>query len=217
MDSRIAKWNARYASRDPGSLEPPASPLPDAVARANPGRALDLACGAGRNAIWLAQRGWQVDAVDGAEAALTLLRANAERAGCHDRITGHTADLESDPPGFAIARAAYELIVDCYFLHRPLFAAIREGTRPGGLFVAALHLPAAAGGRGHGYVLQPGELHRTVKEWRWDILHSAERAASPSAGDDLGVAEIVARRPSAAAPTAETAPPHPPRGRPPGY
>ena len=217
MDSRIAKWNARYASRDPGLVEPPASLLPGAVAGASPGRALDLACGAGRNAIWLAQCGWRVDAVDGAEAALTLLRANAERAGCRDRITAHNADLESDPPGFTIARAAYDLIVDCYFLHRTLFAAIREGTRPGGLFVAALHLPAPAGGRGHGYVLQPGELHRMVKEWRWDVLHSAERGASPSAGDDLGVAEIVARRPAAATPTVETAPPRPPRGRPTGY
>lgn len=198
MNRQIAKWNARYADRDPGLSEPPASPLPEAVEALSPGRALDLACGAGRNAIWLAQRGWRVDAVDGAETALTLLATHAERAGCQDRIVAHAADLEADPPGFAIAREAYDLIVDCYFLHRPLFAAIREGTRPGGLFVAALHLPAPAGGKGHRYVLQPGELEQVVKGWRWDVVHSAERAALLTASDDLGVAEIIARRPSSA-------------------
>ncbi|MYD72641.1 MAG: class I SAM-dependent methyltransferase [Acidobacteria bacterium] len=196
VNRQIAKWNARYAGREPGFDESPASLLPPAVDGVNPGRALDLACGTGRNAIWLARRGWRVDAVDGAETALDLLLAGAERAGCEDRVTAHAADLESEPPGFVIAREAYDLIVDCYFIHRPLFAAVRAGTRPGGLFVAALHLPAPAGGKGHRYVLQPGELEREVKAWRWDILHSAERAARPSAGDDLGVAEIIARRPT---------------------
>ena len=195
MNKQVAKWNARYAGRDPRLDEAPATLLPQAVDGVSPGRALDLACGAGRNAIWLARREWRVDAVDGAEAALDLLLASAERAGCQDRITAHAADLESEPPGFGIAPDGYDLIVDCYFLHRPLFPAIRKGTRPGGRFVAALHLPAPSDGKGHRYVLQPGELEAVVREWRWDVLHSAERAARPSAGDDLGVAEIIARRP----------------------
>ena len=69
--------------------------------------------------------------------------------------------------------------------------------------MAALHLPAPAAGRGHGYVLRPGELQQTVGEWRWDVLHSVERASPPAAanapdmasGDTLGAAEIVAKRP----------------------
>ena len=129
------------------------------------------------------------------EAAVALLLANAERAGCRDRIEPHIADLEADPREFDIAPAAYDLIVDCRFLHRPLFAAIRDGVRPGGLFVAALHLPAAAGHRGHGYVLRPGELRRMVSGWRWDVRHSVERAAETTAGDGPGVAEIIASRP----------------------
>ena len=198
MNPQIVKWNARYANHNPGVIEPPSSLLADAVAGLGAGRALDLACGAGRNAIWLARRGWRVDAVDGSGAALALVLANAERAGCRKRIAAHAADLEADPPEFTIARAAYDLIVDCHFLHRPLFAAIREGTRPGGLFVAALNLPASAGGREHGYVLQPGELERMARGWRWAVLHSAERTAKPSASNDLGIAEIIARRPSLA-------------------
>ena len=213
MNKQVAKWNARYAGREPGFDEAPASLLPQPVDGVKPGRALDLACGAGRNSIWLARRGWRVDAVDGAEAALDLLLASAETADCQDRITTHAADLESEPPGFTIAREAYDLIVDCYFIHRPLFTAIRAGTRPGGLFVAALHLPAPAGGKGHRYVLRPGELEREVKAWQWDILHSAERAAKLSADDDLGFAEIIARRPTRQPRLRRLLPP---RGRPTG-
>ena len=171
--------------------------LPRAVSGVPAGRALGLACGAGRHAVWLARRGWQVDAVDGSEAAITLLRANAARAGCRERIAAHVADLEADPPAFAVPAAAYDLIVDCYFLHRPLFTAIREGVRPGGRFVAALHLPGP-GDRGHRFVLRPGELEATVRAWRWHVLHSEEHPADPASDHDLGVAEIIARRPRAA-------------------
>lgn len=194
MNPRIAKWNARYADRAPGALPPPSPPLPAAVAGEPAGRALDLACGAGRHAIWLAQRGWRVDAVDGSQGAIALLLANASQGGCRDRIEPHLADLEADPPAFTIARNAYDLIVDCFFLHRPLFAPMRDGVRPGGLFVAALHLLAPQEGRGHGYVLRPGELTRLVAGWGWSVLHAAERPADPKADDGLGVAEIIARR-----------------------
>ena len=192
------KWNARYAARQPGALEEPSAPLPQAVSGVRAGRALDLACGAGRHAVWLAARGWKVDAVDGSDAAIQLVLANAAHAGCGGRVAGHVADLEADPPAFAIAPAAYDLIVDCHFLHRPLFEAIRKGVRPGGLFVAALHLPAPDGGRGHRFVLREGELARTVRAWGWDVRHSAERPAEPGADSDLGVTEIVALRPGAA-------------------
>ena len=212
MNPQIAKWNARYAGCEPGRLSEPSPPLPDAVSGLPPGRALDLACGTGRHAVWLAARGWRVDAVDGSDAAIALLLANAERNGCRERIAPHVADLEADPPQFTIEPAAYDLIVDCFFLHRPLFAAIREGVRPGGRFVAALHLPAPAGHRAHRFVLRPGELQQTVSGWGWTVLHDLERAARPATGDDRvvgaaeinaddaapapGVAEIVAARPT---------------------
>ena len=203
VNPQIAKWNARYAGREPGRLSEPSPPVPSAVSGQVPGRALDLACGTGRHAVWLAARGWRVDAVDGSAAAISLLLANADRTGCRGRLETHVADLEADPPEFTIEPAAYDLIVDCYFLHRPLFAAIREGIRPGGLFVAALHLPAPGAGRRHGYVLRPGELERLARGWRWDVLHSVERrsratsedAPGATSSDALGVAEIVARRP----------------------
>ena len=191
---RIAKWDARYAG---GDLAPAAAASPllrIAVAGAPPGRALDLACGAGRHAVWLAERGWRVDAVDGSAAGIELLLARAERAGCRPRITPHVADLESDPPAFEIPEGAYDLIVDCFFLHRPLFARVRGGVRPGGRLAAALHLPAPGGGRGHGHVLEPGELQGLMTGWGWTLLHAAEHGTGDGESG-LGVAEVVARRP----------------------
>ena len=131
-NARITRWNARYAARE---RPPEAEPLPllvRGVGGVRPGRALDLACGTGRHAIWLAARGWRVAAVDGASAALDLLLARAENAGVRGRVEPHVADLEADPPEFAIEATAYDLIVDCHFLHRPLLHAIRNGVRPGG-------------------------------------------------------------------------------------
>ncbi len=195
MNPQIAKWNARYADREPRRLDEPSRPLPRAVSGLAAGRALDLGCGTGRHAVWLAARGWRVDAVDGSSPAVALLLANAAQAGCRPQVAAHVADLEADPPAFQIKPATYDLIVDCYFLHRPLFEPIREGVRPGGLFVAALHLPAADDSRGHAFMLRPGELEGVVTTWGWDIRHSVERPPPAGARDALGVAEIIARRP----------------------
>lgn len=194
-NARIAKWNARYAARE---QPPEAGPLPllsSAVAGVPGGRALDLACGAGRHALWLAARGWRVAAVDGSSAALDRLLARAGDAGCRECIEPHVADLEADPPEFTIAAGAYDLIVDCHFLHRPLFPLIRNGVCPGGLFVGALHIPASDGFRGHGYVLERGELARLATGWGWNVLHSGEQDSTATSDHGLGVAEIVTRRP----------------------
>src|ERR1035437_1483741 len=72
QDMEISGWNERYRSgkraiEDLGA--PPTRLLMETAKHLEPGRALDLACGTGRNALWLAEHGWSVTAVDGSPVA----------------------------------------------------------------------------------------------------------------------------------------------------
>ena len=189
-DPRRVRWDSRYARGEELHGLRPASPLPTAVAIQPPGHALDLACGAGRHALFLAERGWHVDAVDLSPVGLELLRREAERLGLAERIAGHVADLEAEPPGFTIGLGTYDMIVDICFLHRPLLAHVPAGLRAGGLFVAAIHCDEPGQPRAHQFTLAPGELRATVQAWGLEILEP--RDASVTEG--RRTAEIIARR-----------------------
>ncbi|HEV8320278.1 MAG TPA: methyltransferase domain-containing protein [Myxococcota bacterium] len=199
MNERIARWDERYARGEELHGFRPSPPLAEAIQGCAPGRAFDLACGAGRHAIFLAENGWGVVAVDGAATAIALLRAEAERRGVGDRIETHVADLDTDPPGLAPAPGQFDLVCDFYFLRRALFGALRAAVRPGGLFVAAIHVEQPGAAAPHGFLLLPGELRALVEAWGWDVLRAREGASAES-GHDHSTAEIVARRPPSTGP-----------------
>jgi tellurite methyltransferase len=170
-------WNRYYA--DPANFDLRPEPLLVQVAEMlPPGRALDLACGAGRNALYLARLGWHVAAVDSSPAALATLREQAHGLP----IDAHLADLEHGE--FPIPPDSYHLICDILYLQRSLFPAIREGVVPGGLFAAVLLL-----GEDGGFRLQPGELRREFEAWK--ILYCSESAADRRARP---AARIIARK-----------------------
>ena len=191
VNERLIRWNERYRRGEETFGFEPSSPLPAAIAGRAPGLALDLASGAGRHAIYLAERGWRVVAVDGADAGVELMRAEAARRGLADRITAHVADLMSRPRGFTLAPDAYDLVCDFYFLDRTLFDDIRAAVRPGGLFVAAIHL--ADPGDPPDRLLAPGELARLLAPWGWelDLVESASREH----GHQRSTAHLIAHRP----------------------
>lgn len=94
------------------------------------GRALDMAMGNGRNAVFLAQAGFTVESVDrSAEAVQTALEA-AKSAGV--TINAKIADLES---GYIIEKDAYDVIICFNYLHRPLIPQIKGGIKAGGMIV----------------------------------------------------------------------------------
>jgi len=95
------------------------------------GRALDLACGRGRNALYLAREGFQVEAWDRDTEALECLRATAASAGLF-AITTRLVDLEQTP---AIPPAAFDLITVFSYLQRDLAPTIVRALKPGGLLV----------------------------------------------------------------------------------
>ncbi|MBW2390673.1 MAG: class I SAM-dependent methyltransferase [Deltaproteobacteria bacterium] len=90
-------WNARYAATDlVWGADPNQFVFAELVVRAQQGRALDLACGEGRNAIWLALQGWRVTAVDFSEVAIERAKKLAERRGVE--VAWLCVDLASYQP-----------------------------------------------------------------------------------------------------------------------
>ena len=193
----IDAWNERYRAGE--QLFETPSPLVERFAGSlAPGDALDLACGPGRNALYLASLGWRVTAVDGSAVAIDLLRAKAQarlRPDFDDarslRIEAQVADLEQ--AGFSIPPGAFDLICDCYYLQRNLFDAMKTGLRPGGLVVVIAHLAEADQPRGTAHRAIPGELAQYFEGW--SILHSYEGRPAES-GHSRAVAELVARKPA---------------------
>lgn len=94
------RWNARYSGQPVAEPSAPdaltAASLADVVG--NSGRALDVACGSGGQAVWLAQRGFEVTAVDASETAVDLARATAEARGVEDRVDVKVIDLDAGIP-----------------------------------------------------------------------------------------------------------------------
>jgi len=121
------------------------------------GKALDLACGDGANAVFLAQEGFAVDAVDISPLGLKMARrlARAKKLKVHFRL----ADLDS----FSLPRGQYDLITVFYFLSRPLIPRIKKALKPGGRIVFetyTIEQPLLGTGGPHkpSYLLRPNEL-----------------------------------------------------------
>lgn len=163
----LDEWNERYRTRETLDDEP-APLLVNAARDLPPGRALDLACGAGRNAVWLAQRGWDVVAIDGASEAIRVLR---ER---EPRVDARVLDLETSAP-LPFDDETFDLVAILFYLHRPLFAEARRLLRHGGIIVAAARMSGT-------FAIGPGELRAAFGDLT--LVHERE-------GE---IAEIVVRK-----------------------
>jgi tellurite methyltransferase len=190
----IQDWNKRYRMRERPAEDMDPAPTPllvETAAALAPGkapfRALDLACGAGRNALWLAEHGWEVTAVDGAPAAIEILQTRAVERGV--KINVVVADLEKDE--FQIEPSRWDLVAMCYYLQRNLFDPAKRGVTSGGILISIVHM-TEPGEVDSPYRLRPGQLEHYFAGW--EILHRREGKANDSA-HRRAVAEIVAGRP----------------------
>ena len=151
------------------------------------GDALDVACGRGRNALWLARRGLHTLAVDQDAEAIHATAAAAARLALPLRT--QVVDLEQE--GATLGSANCDVIVVVHYLHRRLFPALRDALRPGGVLVYETFTRAQAE-RGHptnpDFLLEPGELRDLVQPF--EIMLERE-------GDFEGkmLASVIARRP----------------------
>jgi SAM-dependent methyltransferase len=186
----MANWDERYGSGEHTTKEP--SPLlRTAISNLTPGRALDIACGVGRHAIFLAEHGWHVTAVDASRVGMELLQQRASEAGV--TVEGRVADLESGE--FKIEPATYDLICVFYYLQRDLFSPIRAGVKPGGTIVSAIHLNDGkpdAKPANPAYLLEPGELKQLFADWEITYYREGE---SDEGGHHHDTAYLIALRP----------------------
>jgi SAM-dependent methyltransferase len=195
-DEDRERWNRRYAERyDARDYRwQPARWLPEIESNLRPpqpgARALDLACGGGRNAVWLAERGWLVDAWDLSDVGLSILRRKLDEQTAMETaldIVPRQVDLDEA----AIPEASYDLILNMLFLDRRLWAAMAAALRPGRLLSFETFLDVGPGSRpavSPAHLLQPGELRAAFEDLGLATASYDEDA-------DRATARLLAHRP----------------------
>lgn len=136
MDSTL--WNDRYREADLVWSAGPNIFVEQICRDLEPGTAIDLAAGEGRNAIWLAERGWDATAVDFSDIAIDKARAIAEHRGVS--ITTEVADLDTYEP----RPSGYDLVLVAYLQLRddeltPILRHAAAAVAPGGTFLLVSH------------------------------------------------------------------------------
>ncbi|MDE0459492.1 MAG: methyltransferase domain-containing protein [Chromatiales bacterium] len=186
-DADRERWNARYASGEYAARTHPSPLLAAWIDRLPRGRALDVACGLGRNAIHLAANGFAVDAMDISGVALAGARRRAESAGV--AVNWIETDLERPD----IARDAYDVIVVARFLDRPLIPSLVDALRPGGHIVYEHHYisPVDVGGpSSRRFRARPNELLERFRALR--VLSFEEGLVDDPDGSRMALARLVA-------------------------
>ena len=185
MESDHRRWNRKYRER---------SAAPEAVAPivakycrfAPPGRALDIAAGVGQNALYLAEQGFLVTAVDVSDVALGPL------AGRHPRLYPVCLDLERwDPP-----KRRYQLVINLRYLNRRLLPLIKEALAPGGvlIFETFIDPPPGRDKASHcrDYLLRENELLRAFISL--EVVYYEEAVRSCAQGDGKMASLVAIRR-----------------------
>jgi tellurite methyltransferase len=188
------RWNRRWRTWAAGAAPTAAASWlvenRPAVMGAPGRRALDVACGAGRNATYLAELGFAVDAVDISDVAIEALHAAVAARGLD--VHPRRMDLEREP----LPAGPYEVVLVINYLQRDLFPALAGALGPGGVLVMEtftrrdLRLPGSR--MDPRYALEPGELRRAFPDLR---LVRYREGLSGAGAQARAVAGLVAERP----------------------
>jgi tellurite methyltransferase len=185
------RWEGRYEQKGAAPLRPPSQLLERHLHLLPRGRALDVACGDGRNAVFLARNGFVVDAIDVAAAGLRRAQAVSRRERLPLRL------IQGDLDFFPLPAARYSVAVNVRFLQRRLFAALKRCLRPGGVIVFETFITDQAR-LGHptnpAHLLEPGELRRAFADL--EIIAYEEGRFETETGPAY-LARLLARRPPA--------------------
>ena len=176
------RWNKRYKEKPFRTWVEPL--LEKYVGQANVGYALDIACGEGRNTHFLAEKGFEVDAVDLSDYALSQIKDDP-------RIHKIEADLDF----YTLEKNKYDLVVNINYLNRRFFHQIKEALKPEGVIIFETFIIA------HGdfdnpqnpeYLLRRNELLHAFIDL--DIIYYEERLDVNMRGEKTMVASLVAKK-----------------------
>jgi SAM-dependent methyltransferase len=164
-------WNRRYAAKEFIWKVEANRFLVAEAARLSPGRALDLAAGGGRNAVWLAEQGWTVRAVDFSDVAIEKAKQLAAARQVADKIDFQVADLR----GYEPEVHRFDLVALMYLQipraeRDPIFLRAARAVAPGGTFLLVAH-DSANLTRGYGGPQHP------------DVLYTAEQVVDALGGE----------------------------------
>jgi SAM-dependent methyltransferase len=165
MKADQKKWDKRYGKKEFALGKAPNPFLKKYIHLLPKGKALDIATGEGRNAIFLAENGFDVDAVDISEKGLRKARKLARGKGV--KINTFLIDLDQ----YQIEKERYDLIANFYFLKRRLVQKMKRGLKKGGKVIFETYLLehrtlGTGGPKQAKYFLKPKELLRLFKDFR---------------------------------------------------
>ena len=188
-DADRQKWDERYRAGAYQERDQPAEFLSRWLPQLPVGRALDLACGAGRNALYLAEANFTVDALDVSGVGL----ARAERCASERGITVNwiEQDLDTGVPG----DDRYDLILMFRYVNPALLERLPERLRSGGYLLCEEHLETTAdviGPQNPKFRVQPGELEKALSTM--EIEFSEEKVLTDPDGRRVALARIVAHK-----------------------
>jgi tellurite methyltransferase len=188
METDRIKWNTRFESQDSYLGERPSPFLAQEIERIKtlvPGLdALDVACGEGRNSLFLAQHGFRVVGLDISDIGLAKGRKQAQADGVD--VDFRRVDLDD-----YVIEERYDLILNFNFLLRKLIPSEVASLKPGGvlLFDTIMASERLLQSHNPSYLLQPGELRTIFAAFNGDILYSEE-----SCCDDIPTARLLLRK-----------------------
>ena len=190
MKSDQARWNDKFGKKGFALGKEPNPFLKKHIRLLPKGKALDIASGEGRNAVFLAQHGFEVDAVDISEKGVRKAKKLAREKGVKMNI--FLVDLDQYP----IEKERYELIANFYFLKRHLIPRIKKGLKKGGKVIFETYLLehrtlGIGGPKQAKYFLKPNELLRLFKDFR--ILFYRE-GIFREGGKKKAVASLIAEK-----------------------
>src|SRR3990172_1969622 len=183
-------WEKKYSGDGYEPHPNPSALLTEWLDERPPGRALDLACGTGRNALYLAEKGYDVTAIDISPQAIALAKDMAREKGL--KINWIIADLDN----YAI-QGQYDLIVISFFhVNRNMVSSVINALKKGGILLYENHMlsPSSAEDEAHKhrFHLKPGELGQLFRGL--SMIRYEERQVDRESGRPSYLASLVAQK-----------------------